>query len=69
MLQLQLDMDFGTLIHYTILSQGTLTVILQEVLMIGKAHRVMFSIWVQISSLGHLRNNPFSACLLHKQNR
>ena len=48
MLQAHLDMDFGTLIHQTVLSQGTLIVILQAVLMIGKAHLVMLSIWVQI---------------------
>ena len=48
MLQPDLDMDFGTLIHQTVLSQGTLTVISQVVLMIGKTHMVMLSIWVQI---------------------
>ena len=37
-----------TLIHHTILSKGKLTVILQEVLMIGKTHLVMLSIMVQI---------------------
>ena len=48
MLQAHLNMASGTLIHQTVLSQGTLTMILQIVLMIGKAHLVMLSIWVQI---------------------
>ena len=48
MLQAHLDMASGTLIHQTVLLQGTLTVILQVVLMIGKAHLVILSIWVQI---------------------
>ena len=46
MLEAHLDMACSTLIHQTILSPGTLTMILHVVLMIGKAH--LLSIWVQI---------------------
>ena len=48
MLQGYLDMASSTLIHQIVLSQGTLTMIFQEVLMIGKTDLVMLSIWVQI---------------------
>ena len=34
---------FGTLVYQAVLSQGTLTLILQEVLMIRKSHLLMLS--------------------------
>ena len=48
MLHAHLDMGSGTIIHPTILSEGTLTVILHVVMMIEKSHMVMLSIEVQI---------------------